>query len=82
MRLYDRTRWVSSTREDGTGAVVWTATTQSEGSSSDLRKVIDGMLLTAFKYFGQDTGEQKDRQVLIDSSDAEDLRARAASRPG
>lgn len=38
---------------------VWVGEVNSSGSSSDLRKVIDYLILGAFEHFGEDTGGQK-----------------------
>lgn len=56
--LYDHKRFVASTAEKKDDAVVWRATTTSAGSSSDLRWVIDYLLVATFEHFGADTGKQ------------------------
>ncbi|MCG3127238.1 MAG: hypothetical protein CHACPFDD_02096 [Phycisphaerae bacterium] len=55
--LYDHPRFVASTAEKKDDAVVWRATTTSAGSSSDLRSVIDYLLVATFEHFGADTGK-------------------------
>jgi len=37
---------------------VWIGEVKSRGSSSDLRKVIDYLIVGAFEHFGTDTGKQ------------------------
>ncbi|MBI5866549.1 MAG: hypothetical protein HZB38_18950 [Planctomycetes bacterium] len=56
--LYDHKRFVASTAEKKDDAVVWRATTTSAGGSSDLRSVIDFLLVATFEHFGSDTGKQ------------------------
>ncbi|TWT41012.1 hypothetical protein RAS1_37030 [Phycisphaerae bacterium RAS1] len=56
--LYDHKRFIASTAEKKDDAVVWRATTTSAGSSSDLRSVIDYLLVATFEHFGSDTGKQ------------------------
>lgn len=38
---------------------IWFGDVISTGSSSDLRKVIDFLIIAGFEHFGEDTGEQK-----------------------
>lgn len=56
--LLGRDRWVRAGREDAPDAIVWRATAYSSGSSSDLRSVIDYLLVATFEHFGEDTGRQ------------------------
>lgn len=58
MTLYDHNRFIASTAEHKDDAVVWRATTVSAGSSSDLRSIIDYLLVSTFEHFGADTGKQ------------------------
>jgi hypothetical protein len=58
LTLYDHARFVVSPSEHKGDAVVWRATTTSAGSSSDLRSVIDYLLVATFEHFGSDTGKQ------------------------
>lgn len=53
-------------------ATVWRCVTLSAGSDSDLRWIVNHMLLTAFDVFGMDTGQQ--RKVSMDTNDNRVLR--------
>lgn len=44
-------------RQSGEVEVVWAADTVSEGGSSDVRDVLNYLLVATFEYFGQDTGK-------------------------
>lgn len=81
--LYDKGRHAVSTAEAKDDAVVWRATTTSAGGSSDLRSVIDYLLLTTFDLYGIDTGKQVRKSVFEGDKRAEALResARAVDQP-
>lgn len=49
--------------KDLSSAIVWSSTTTSAGSSSDLRSVIDYLLVVTFDYFGRDTGQRKSLSI-------------------
>ncbi len=72
--VYEKQRWVASTKEDLSDAIVWRATTTSGGSSSDLRSVIDYLLVETFDYFGQDTGERKRKTLRQNDKRVRELR--------
>ncbi len=44
-------------RKSGKTKVIWAGDTVSEGTSTDLRKVINYLLVATFDYFGRDTGK-------------------------
>jgi hypothetical protein len=67
MTLYDHPRYLAADQEHRDQAIVWQSTTMSSGSSSDLRSVIDYLLVATFEYFGQDTGKQV-REALSEGS--------------
>ncbi len=72
--VYEKQRWLASTEEDLSDAIVWRAATTSGGSSSDLRSVIDYLLVETFDYFGQDTGERKQRTLSHNDKRVRELR--------
>ncbi len=43
---------------------VWVGVVNSRGSSSDLRNVIDYLIVGAFEHFGEDTGKQKNHLYM------------------
>lgn len=58
-------------RDSNQAEVVWAADTVSEGGSSDLREVLNYLLVATFEHFGQDTGKAvrlkltpKDPQII------------------
>jgi hypothetical protein len=60
--LYDR--WLRLTvveaqayRDTGTSRPVWVGEARSTGSSSDLREVLNYLLVAAFEHFGKNTGK-------------------------
>lgn len=60
--LYDRWLRVNVVegrhyRETGASRTVWVGETRSTGTSSDIREVINPLLIAAFSRFGQDTGK-------------------------
>ncbi len=72
--VYEKQRWLASTEEDLSDAIVWSATTTSAGSSSDLRSVIDYLLVETFDYFGQDTGERRRKTLFKNDKRVRELR--------
>ncbi len=72
--LYEKGRWLASEEEDLADAIVWRATTTSAGSSSDLRSVVDYLLVTTFDHFGEDTGKRKRKTLLQGDSRVRRLR--------
>jgi hypothetical protein len=58
--------------EANENATAWRCVTLSTGSESDLRWIVNHMLLTAFDRFGTDTGHEK--QVSMDLNDERVLR--------
>ena len=74
MELYEKPeldRCVAAQKDkkekDFSSALVWSAETVSAGESSDLRWVMDYMLVGTFQYFGLDSGQR--RTVLFRFSD-------------
>jgi hypothetical protein len=60
-------------RKDKTLQVVWYGDTLSMGTSSDLREVMDFLLIGAFQHFGQDTGKQQRISIGGASPEAKEL---------
>lgn len=56
-------------RNNRSEEIIWVGDTISSGSSSDLRDVIDYLLVATFKYFGQDTGKRM--KVVLGAGDKE-----------
>jgi len=81
MHLYQTRRWAVSTQEDRGDAVVWKSTTVSSGSKSDLREVIDFLLVGTFDYFGRDTGKQKTETMFEASRSVSQLKKAVATAP-
>ena len=77
--LYEKGRWLVSEEDDLADAIVWRATTTSAGSSSDLRSVIDYLLVETFDYFGEDTGERKRKTLSEDDKRVRQLREGAGA---
>ena len=59
--------------EHGTENIIWMGKTVSSGRSSDLREVIDYLLVGTFRYFGQDTGKQQKIKIGSGASEVEEL---------
>lgn len=76
VNLYERGRWLSSKEKDLSDAIAWRATTISQGSSSDLRSVIDYLLVATFEEFGKDTGKRKRRTFREGDRRVRELRHR------
>lgn len=76
--LYERERWLASEDDDLADAIVWRATTTSAGSSSDLRRVVDYLLVTTFEHFGEDTGKRKRETLFQGDRRVRDLREEAS----
>ena len=72
--LYQKERWLASEEDDLADAIVWRATTTSSGSSSDLRSVVDYLLVTTFDHFGEDTGKRKRKTLSEDDRRVRQLR--------
>jgi hypothetical protein len=53
IRVFDARKF----RESGQKEVLWAADTMSEGESSDLRDVLNYLLVATFEHFGKDTGQ-------------------------
>lgn len=75
VNLYERERWLTSQSEDLSDAIAWRGTTISSGSSSDLRSVIDYLLVATFEEFGEDTGKRKRSTLLKNDKRVKELRA-------
>ena len=60
LKLIDGNAYRSAQKVDPS----WIGEVRSSGTSSDLRKVINYMLVAAFKHFGENTGEQVDEVIL------------------
>lgn len=56
--LYDHKMFAACAGDRKDAAVVWRGITTSAGKSSDLRSVIDYLLVATLKHFGADTGKQ------------------------
>lgn len=63
LTLYERKRWLESGEKDLAETIAWRSTTTSSGSSSDLRQVIDYLLVATFDYFGEDTAKEVRRTL-------------------
>ena len=66
-------------RETGKTETVWVGESNSAGTSSDMRMVINYMLVTVFEYFAKDTAEQLTVDIMKDDLRAKDLQT--AGRP-
>lgn len=64
---------------EGNDSIVWHATTLSSGSSGDLRKVLNYMLVPTFDFFGRNSNEQVFVKLGDKDRDVRDL-MRAGSR--
>ena len=53
---------------------LWIGDIQSNGGSSDLRNVIDYLIVAGFEYFGEDTGEQKKKTMVSTDEQVKKLR--------
>lgn len=73
--LYAHEQFVESLADDKSDAIVWSATAVSAGSSSDVRSIIDYLLVATLDQFGKDTGKQV--RVLLKESDERVLALRA-----
>jgi len=60
MHLYESDSFYTHTRP----LPIWVGETISSGSSSDLRKVIDYLIVATFEHLGIDTGGQKTHRIL------------------
>jgi len=60
MHLYESDSFYTHTRP----LPLWVGETISSGSSSDLRKVIDYLIVATFEHLGIDTGGQKTHRIL------------------
>lgn len=56
--LYDDRLFSALPDDRKNEAIAWRATTNSVGSSGDLRDIIDYLLVATFEHFGEDTGKQ------------------------
>lgn len=81
MTLYDDARFVAAPSDHKDDAVVWRATTTSAGSSSDLRSVIDYLLVATFEHFGTDTGKQVRESLREGDKRVRVLRENARAAP-
>lgn len=82
MTLYDDARFAAAPESKKETAVVWSAKTTSSGSSSDLRSVIDYLLVATMEEFGRDTGKQIKRTLPKGDQRVKDLRASTARGAG
>jgi hypothetical protein len=76
--LYDHQRFIAASDKDKDEAVVWRGITTSTGNSSDLRSVIDYLLVATFKHFGADTGKQVREALGASDKRVRQLRDRAS----
>lgn len=60
LHLYD----VKKLESNPKSKPLWTAIVTSSGSSSDLRSIIDYLIVAALEYFGQDTKKQRTLNIL------------------
>ena len=58
LTLYDRAMWQDASDQEVGEAAIWTCTSVSRGTSSDLRSMINFLLAGAFDHFGDDTGRE------------------------
>jgi len=80
--LYEKQRWLASEQDDLGDAIVWRATTTSAGRSSDLRSVVDYLLVTTFDHFGEDTGKRKRKTLFQGDSRVRQLRKGVGASDG
>jgi hypothetical protein len=81
LELCDRRQLEDAEEREKHRAVVWRCTAVSSGPESDLRWIVNHLLLVAFDYFGQDTGKQQRRTVAYEDRRVEEL-ARVVSSGG
>ncbi|MBN1513882.1 MAG: hypothetical protein JXB13_17835 [Phycisphaerae bacterium] len=81
INLYERERWGRSKDEDLADAIAWRATTTSSGSGSDLRSIIDYLLVPTFEHFGDDTGERMRTTLREDDERVKQLRESYRQEP-
>jgi hypothetical protein len=58
LTLYDRQLWREASEDTLGEAAVWTCNATSRGSSSDLRLIVNYLLVAAFDQFGVDSGRE------------------------
>ncbi len=80
MSLYDHDRYVAEQSDGKDSAIAWSANTVSAGSSSDLRSVVDYLLVATFEHFGSDTGKQVSQTIFKGDSRVKALRDAVKSR--
>ena len=56
-------------------AILWQCTAANCNSSTDLRQMVDYLLLGGFRYFGEDTGKQRYVTINPNSAEAKSLAA-------
>jgi hypothetical protein len=69
LNVYDGNNY----RSNETDNPVWVGNTVSVGTTSDLREMIDYLLIGTFQYFGQDTGKMKKSTFAMNSPEAKEL---------
>lgn len=72
--LFDKDRWLAAGEDETERALVWRASTVSAGRDTDLRSVIDYLLVSTFEHFGEDTGKQVRERVRPGDDRVEALR--------
>jgi hypothetical protein len=81
LELCDRERLEQAEEGDKRHSVVWRCTAISSGPESDLRWIVNHLLLTAFEHFGRDTEKQQHMTICYEDERVKDLAevARAAT---
>jgi hypothetical protein len=60
-------------RQSGQARAVWVGESRSAGTSSDLREVINALLLAAFQQFGKNTGQAVKAEVGVEDPQYREL---------
>ena len=81
MTLYHRQRWLAAGEEDIAEAIAWRSDATSRGDSSDLRRVVDYLLVAAFGFFGEDTGKQVPVSLATSDERVRSLREGVRAKP-
>jgi hypothetical protein len=75
--LFNKLKGEVSQLENLSDALAWRAKTVSAGSSSDLRSVIDYLIVGTFQHFGEDTGERQRHTLFENNGEVESMREAA-----
>lgn len=74
-RLFFKVLDAKAMRESGAQKVVWVGDTINESTNPDLRESIDYLLVATFKFFGTDTGRNREISLSADDKEVSNLRA-------